>query len=139
MTDDQPVRSRWWYGVAASLLLLAGTWASWLALRAVSTPTGSDPATLSPTGAGPIFLLSLLATILFVVGTWLSVPLLSASLYADARRLADANGGWSPDPRVYGGIGVVHLAALAVPYVYALTVPASLWYLFQRHRHVGAP
>jgi len=139
VTDDGAVRSRWWYGVAASLLLLAGAWGSWLVLRATSTPTGGDPATLAPTGGGSLFLLSLLATVLFVVGTWLSVPVLSASLYADARRLAGGDGEWTPDPRVYGGVGVVHLAALAVPYVYALTVPASLWYLFQRHRHVGAP
>lgn len=123
------VDSRWWYWIAAVPLyfvasLLIGGFAFVIAVLGLATDLGG------------LFLLLFGAAFLLIAlpGVILAV-MFPLALYVDARAVAGANVDWSPDPILYG---VLALAAVLVS-AFTLSVPLSLYYLYQRHRHVGSP
>ncbi|WP_435078183.1 hypothetical protein [Halococcus sp. AFM35] len=130
--------SRWWYGIAATLVLLVFVWVGWAGVRLTTTVVpGTDPGQLVPHGIES--LVFLLGTVVFVAATWASGPIFTISLFMDARRVRQSNLDWRPNQYLYGLVGLVHLGALFTVVVYAVTMPAALFYLYRRHRYVGTP
>lgn len=140
--DDQPgidaldehlpaatVDSRWWYWIAAVpaffvVSTLAGVFAFLIAVFGMVTDL-----------AGFTFLLFFgLFAVFALAGLALSV-LFPLAIYIDAKAIATADVEWTPDPVLYGLIAVVAVLMTA----FTLSVPLALYYLYQRHRHVGVP
>lgn len=130
--------SRWWYGVAATVVLLLLVWIAWAGVRlTTATVPGTDPTQLVPRGVGS--LVFLLGTFVTVVATWASAPIFTISLFMDARAIRRSDFDWRPNQYLYGGIGLIHLGALFTVVVYAVTMPVALFYLYRRHQHIGIP
>lgn len=131
--------SRWWCGVALSIAVLGLTWVSWLGLTATSEPQAGSPPFLAPVSpeAGGLFAVSLVFTALFVLATVLLVPVFSLSLVLDVRRLRGQRIGWRPSTLVWGAVSTLHLGSFVFSPVQLITVPAGLWYLYARRKHVG--
>lgn len=130
--------SRWWYGVVATVALLLLGWIAWGGVRlTTATVPGTDPTQLVPRGAGT--LIFLLGTFVTVVATWVSAPIFAISLFMDARAVRRSDFDWQPNQYLYGSIGLIHLGALFTVVVYAVTMPAALFYLYRRHQHIGTP
>ena len=130
--------SRWWYGIATTLVLLLFVWVAWAGVKLTTAVVpGTDPSQLAPQGIES--LLFLLGTLVFVVITWASAPIFSISLFMDARVVHRGNLDWQPNQYLYGLIGLLHLGALFTVVVYAVSVPVALFYLYRRHRYVGIP
>lgn len=121
--------SRWWYWIAAvpvyfllSVLLAFVGFLSVVAGVALDIPLG-------------LFIPVVLAFALIgLPGAVLSV-MFPLATYADARAVAGADIEWTPDPILYG---LLALAAVLIT-AFVLSVPLALYYLYQRHRHVGTP
>jgi hypothetical protein len=130
--------SRWWYGIAATLVLLLLVWVAWAGVRLTTAVVpGTDPSQLVPHGIES--LVFLLGTFVSVVATWASAPIFTISLFMDARRVRQSNLDWRPNQYLYGLVGLVHLGALFTVVVYAVTMPVALFYLYRRHQYVGTP
>lgn len=127
--ESQPASSSWWYGVALVPILLGLVWVSWAGLEVTgfSSPGNS--------GAFPFALIS----IALVITTWVTAPVFALCLFLDARAIRSNSLDWEPNHYLYGIIGFVHLGALFSVVVYALTIPAGLFYLYQRHQYIGIP
>ncbi|MFB6269705.1 MAG: hypothetical protein ABEH83_07160 [Halobacterium sp.] len=138
-----PPDSRWWYWVAALpvYFVLAtvvgfaiGVAAVALALTGATTvqhgvwmemPMGA--------GAGIGFVLVMLAVmVLASIGMLLSL-LFPVAIYLDADAVAATTGDWTPDPMLYGLIGLA--GVIAQP----LQVPLAVYYLYKRHESEGVP
>ncbi|WP_256685574.1 hypothetical protein [Halococcus qingdaonensis] len=130
--------SRWWYGIAATLVLLLLGWIGWAGVRLTTTIVPeTDPSQLAPHGIESLVVL--LGTFVFVVATWTSAPIFTISLFMDARAVGRGDFEWRPNQYLYGLVGLLHLGALFTVVVYAVTMPVALFYLYRRHRHVGTP
>lgn len=132
------VDSRWWYWIAAyvatSLLfvpfvVLAGV--AFLSPVLVAGP-GSGPVIGAPVAF--VFLLVALLLLGFGILAFVVFVGLPIALYMDARRVGRADLDWRPDPFVYGGLGLLQF--VVTPVVGFLV---ALYYLYQRHKHVGVP
>lgn len=130
------VDSRWWYWIAAYpivtllfvplVILLA---VLFLAPALIVSPNGAPRAFFGLMG------IVLVVVILAIVMTSLLVfLLLPVALYMDARAVGTAPGDWEPDPLLYGLLGLLQF--LTTPLV-GLVV--AVYYLYQRHVHVGIP
>lgn len=123
------VDSHWWYWIAAVpvyfvLSTLVGFGAFLLAVTGLALDSGVG-----------VFVLFVVAFALIAIpGVVLSV-MFPLATYADARAIAGAEIDWTPDPVLYG---LIALAAVLVT-AFTLSVPLALYYLYQRHRHVGVP
>jgi hypothetical protein len=120
--------SRWWYWIAAvpvyfvlSMLLAFGGFLLVVAGVALDIPFGL---------VIPIVIVALIG----LPGTVLSV-MFPLATYADARAIAGADIEWTPDPILYGLLALTAVLITA----FVLSVPLALYYLYQRHRHVGTP
>lgn len=121
--------SRWWYWIAAvpvyfvlSMLLAFGGFLFVVVGVALDIPFG-------------LFILVAIAFVLIgLPGAVLSV-MFPLAIYADARAIAGADIEWTPDPILYG---LLALAAVLIT-AFVLSVPLALYYLYQRHHHVGTP
>ena len=136
------VESRWWIVVAAAaafwafafvvglfvfLFVLTGT----LGGVAAGAPGDVLPGIFFPVGFG---LVALVVVPIALLGLALGL-LLPVALYLDAEAVGRAEVEWTPDPILYALVGTVGLFAQGTPVQPAV----ALYYLYQRHRHVGTP
>jgi hypothetical protein len=138
--DEQ---SRWWYWIAAypiySLLAiplaLLGVvlFASVGAATAPAGPMGPDPQVVGPVVFGVVALLVGIGAIYALLGLVLTL-MLPVALYVDANELTESTVDWSPDPILYGLVGLLNF--LAAPFV---GIIVAIYYLYRRHEHVGTP
>lgn len=135
--------SRWWYWIAAypvysllavPLALLAVVlFASVGAATAPMGPAGPDPGVGGPAMFGVVALVVGIGAIYALLGLVLTL-LLPVALYLDATELTESTVTWSPDPILYGLVGLLNF--LAAPVV---GIIVALYYLYRRHEHVGTP
>jgi hypothetical protein len=130
------VTSKWWYVVAAGTVYGVVAAAVFVAmvpfLFALVLGTGpSDPALAFGLTATT---LALVAVPLALLGTALAIAF-PLAIYLDAEAVADADLDWSPDPVLYGVVGVVGLFAGGTP----IQPAVGVYYLYRRHQHVGRP
>ncbi|WP_158057776.1 M48 family metallopeptidase [Halorussus halophilus] len=116
VTGQQSPDSSWWLGVAV-LPLQAALVAFLAAYNWTREPALSGLLVL---------LLGLLS------GTLIVAPILTASLFFDARAVRDSDDEWDPSSYRYGAVGVLQFFAFAGGLVYLVTVPVSLYYLWKR-------
>ncbi|WP_336343405.1 hypothetical protein [Halalkalicoccus ordinarius] len=138
--DDE---SRWWYWIAAypvySLLAIPLTllavvlFASVGAATAPMGPAGPDRGVVGPAMSGVVALVVGIVAIYALLGLVLTL-LLPVALYLDATELTESTVAWSPDPILYGLVGLLNF--LAAPVV---GIIVALYYLYRRHEHVGTP
>lgn len=139
-TSRTPHLSRWWYWIVAypvfslltvplavfGLLLFAP-------LGAVTMPTGTTPEFVGPVAYAIVTLVVGAVAVYALVGVVLTV-MLPVALYIDADELTDSSIEWSPDPILYGLIGLLNF--LAAPVV---GIIIATYYLYRRHQFVGTP
>jgi len=94
------VDSDWWVGVALPPLFeIAG----WLGLELLYPESGASATAFD------------LFPAVFILLSMLLIPVFAASLYFDGRSVAGSNGTWSPNYRLWGGLGlIVPIAGLAL-------------------------
>jgi hypothetical protein len=88
---------------------------------------------------GGLFILPLFSTVLFVLSTAVATPLYSLSLAVDVSKLRKTDCGWRPNKIGWGAVSLLHLGSFLFSPVQLVTVPAGLWYLYLRHKHLGVP
>ncbi|WP_433628863.1 hypothetical protein [Halomicrococcus sp. NG-SE-24] len=134
-TQDAPtVDSRWWYVVAATPLVFVVTWilGIWffgLALFSVGLG-GGEPFLFGPFAIVAVFValfVGLLVTAMLV--------LFPVAIYLDAEAVNRAGVGWQPDSVLYALVAAISAVATG----FTLAIPLALYYLWQRHEHVGVP
>lgn len=132
------VDSRWWYWIAA-YLVVAVLFVPFVAVAAFAflVPTivvgpGSGPAVGAPIAVAALLFAFLV--FVFVVAAFVVSVLLPVALYMDARRVAQADLDWEPDPVVYGALGLLQFVVTPL-----VGLVVALYYLYQRHEHVGVP
>lgn len=132
--------SRWWYWIAAypiysllaiPLALLAVV--LFASVGAATAPAGPDPQVVGPAMFGVVALVVGIGAIYALLGLVLTL-LLPVALYVDATELTESAVDWSPDPILYGLIGLLNF--LAAPVV---GIIVAVYYLYRRHEHVGTP
>lgn len=123
------VESRWWYGVAALPVVSVGS------LLAVGLTTGLVVISGALGGAvtGPVFGLLVLLGVVAAAAVIAAGVLLPVSLYFDRRAISRAGVDWHPDPGWYALLGV--FGALFYP----VGIAVACYYLYRRHRRIGAP
>jgi hypothetical protein len=123
------VESRWWYGVAALPVVSVGS------LLAVGLATGLVVISGALGGAvtGPVFGLLVLLGVVAAAAVIAAGVLLPVSLYFDRRAISRAGVDWHPDPGWYALLGV--FGALFYP----VGIAVACYYLYRRHRRIGAP
>lgn len=134
------VSSRWWYWIAAyPVAMLVSIPIMVLTMLLFIVPTfvvGVEPQP-GPGSWGVITLvgvvLGLLVMVVIVAAFALAV-LFPVALYFDARAVSKANVDWHPDPLLYGLLGLLQL--IVTPLIGFFI---SIYYLYQRHEHVGFP
>lgn len=133
-------RSRWWYWIAAypvysllSIPLVIFGLILFVPFGAVATPMGADPQFVGPLMFSLIVLVVGIGAIYALLGLVLTL-MLPVALYIDATEITDSELLWSPDPILYGLIGLLNF--LAAPVVGILV---AVYYLYRRHEHVGTP
>lgn len=132
------VDSRWWYWIVAypvvTLLFVPFVVISSVVILSPFLAVGPE----GPGGGAVVLALVgwmlLLLTVFLVVAVFVVVMMLPVALYFDARAVGLSHVDWEPDPILYaiGGLSqfvVTPLVAVAV----------ALYYLYQRHEHVGIP
>jgi hypothetical protein len=144
LADRPRVDSNWWYVVAVMpLFSLVGFLVFGWMLAAVflGIGTGLMPVEMPMTGPGMsggmpggFFALMIPMMIFGTVGTVLTAAF-PIALYLDAKAVRAADVRWDPDPVLYALVAVVGIVSTA----FAIGIPLSLYYLYQRHRHVGTP
>lgn len=125
--------SAWRYGVALFPVPPLLSLAALGSLRAFVSMTGSE--SLTESGV----LVGLAAFVLSVLGLWLAVLValvVAVSVFMDARALAGAEPR-TPNPYVFGGVGLVHLAGTELLVLNLLSVPSFVYYLYRRRRRVS--
>lgn len=132
------VDSRWWYLIVAypvvtlliipAMLVLGGIA---FAPFAVISPDPQPGIGVVIGLLGIVFALLLLVTLFASLAIFVMFPV---ALYMDARIVSKANYEWKPDPLVYGLLGVAQF--VVTPFIGLLV---ALYYLFQRHEHLGVP
>lgn len=142
-TRTEPIsdeRSRWWYWIAAypiysllSIPLVIFGLILFVPFGAVATPMGADPQFVGPLMFSLIALVVGIGAIYALLGLVLTL-MLPVALYVDATEITESELLWSPDPILYGLIGLLNF--LAAPVVGILI---AVYYLYRRHEHVGTP
>ncbi|WP_323191357.1 hypothetical protein [Halostella sp. PRR32] len=137
LADRPRVDSNWWYVVAVtplfSLLLFLVT--GWMVAAVLLGFGGGLMPMMGHSGTlAGIFTLLIPVFLFGTVGTVLTA-VFPISLYLDAKAVRAADIGWDPDPVLYALVAVVGIVSTA----FAFGIPLSLYYLYQRHRHVGTP
>lgn len=137
-STDEP--SRWWYWIAAypvysllSIPLVILGLILFVPFGAVATPMGADPQFVGPLMFSVIALVVGIGAIYALFGLVLTL-MLPIALYVDATEITESEILWSPDPILYGLIGLLNF--LAAPVVGILV---SIYYLYRRHEYVGTP
>jgi hypothetical protein len=141
LADRPRVDSNWWYVVAVMPLfsLLGFLVFGWmLAAVFLGIGTGLMPM-MGPVGMtsgmpGGLFAL-LVPMVLFGTVATVLTAVFPVALYLDAKAVRAADVGWKPDPVLYALVAVVGIVSTA----FAVGIPLSIYYLYQRHRHVGTP
>lgn len=131
--------SRWWYWIAAypvfsllSIPLAVLGFALFVPLG-MAAPMGSDPALAGPLAFAVAVLVIGGIALYAILGLVLTV-LLPVALYLDATELVESPVEWSPDPILYGLVGLLNF--LAAPIVGCIV---AVYYLYRRHEFVGTP
>lgn len=136
------VDSRWWYWIAAYplavLLFVPLVVVAALLFVMPFVVVGPD---MGP-GAGPgpgvamavIGLVMALLVVAVLVLTFVLLVMFPIALYMDARAVGDADVGWSPDPLLYGLLGLLQLVVTPI-----IGLVVAVYYLYRRHEHVGVP
>lgn len=131
--------SRWWYWIVAypiySLLaipLAIFALILFAPLGAATTPTG-DPQLVGPVMFAVVALIIGMGAIYALLGLVLTL-MLPVALYVDASEISESTVAWSPDPILYGLVGLLNF--LAAPIV---GIIVAAYYLYRRHEHVGTP
>lgn len=135
---DEP--SRWWYWIAAypvysllSIPLVIFGLILFVPFGAVATPMGADPRFVGPLMFTLIVFVVGIGAIYALLGLVLTL-MLPVALYVDATEITESEPLWSPDPILYGLVGLLNF--LAAPVVGILV---AVYYLYRRHEHVGTP
>jgi hypothetical protein len=131
--------SRWWYWIVAYPIysLLAIPLAVFALILFASVGATTTPAA-DPQLVGPVFF----AVVALVIGVGAIYALLGlvltlmlpVALYVDATEISESAVPWSPDPILYGLVGLLNF--LAAPVV---GIIVAAYYLYRRHEHVGTP
>ena len=132
--DERPVDSRWWYVVAATPIVFVVTWVFGLWFVG-GFFLGVGFGFVDPRAFVPFAIVIVLFSVLvglFVTGMMVLFPI---AIYLDAEAVASADVGWSPDSVLYALLAAVSAVATA----FTLSVVVALYYLWQRHEHVGVP
>lgn len=130
--------SRWWYWIAAypiySLLAIPVAIFGLILFAPVGAtmPTG-DPQFMGPIVFAVIALVIGVSAIYALLGLILTL-LLPVALYIDASEITASDVTWSPDPTLYGLVGLLNF--LAAPIV---GIIIAVYYLYRRHEHIGTP
>lgn len=139
-TTDERERSRWWYWIAAypiysllSIPLVIFGLILFVPFGAIATPMGADPQFVGPLMFSLIVLVVGIGAIYALLGLVLTL-MLPVALYIDATEITESELLWSPDPILYGLVGLLNF--LAAPVVGILI---AVYYLYRRHEHVGTP
>jgi asparagine N-glycosylation enzyme membrane subunit Stt3 len=103
------------------------------AATAPAGPMGPDPQVVGPVVFGVVALLVGIGAIYALLGLVLTL-MLPVALYVDANELTESTVDWSPDPILYGLVGLLNF--LAAPFV---GIIVAIYYLYRRHEHVGTP
>ncbi|MFC7167155.1 hypothetical protein [Halospeciosus flavus] len=116
------VNSRWWYWVLFQPLVAAliAVFALFTAITALVGPTGTT---------GSLFPVALLGTIVFFVLALLFSVMTPIAVYFDTQAIGEADTGWNPDPTKWT------LFTLILP----IQAFVALYYLWERHEHLGQP
>lgn len=139
-TSNRPVSSRWWWGVAIIPLLYILVWVGVAGLEFFSVRVPGDPPSLAPLpGTVRPFLYTALTVGVSIILVTVLNPVFVVSLYKDVTAVRAADAGWKPSKYGYGLVSLIHLVGILIPLVYFVTLPAAVYYLYQRHRHVGVP
>lgn len=135
-TAAEPRSADWWYLVAAVPVvyvvpfLLVGVALVWLLFAAVGAGVSPDAFALA---GGLGFGLLMVGALAVGALTVLVTLLLPVALYKDIEAIEHADPEWTPDRDLYV---IVSLAGL---FVGGLSAVVALYYLYQRHVHVGVP
>ncbi|WP_435154606.1 hypothetical protein [Haladaptatus sp. DFWS20] len=124
---EQGRRSNWWYGVAIPAAL---EFVGWAVLKLMQS-FAAGPRQLGRLDA----LVALYGGGIPVILGWLLLPVFSASLFMDARRLRDGQFGWNPNPYLWASVGLVVPIIGFVLNVSMLKVPIAVAYLYRRWRY----
>lgn len=123
----------WRYGVALFPVPLL------LSILAVGSLFAFVSLSQSGTTAESGVLVALATFALTVLSSWLATLVgivVAASVFLDARAFADHEA-WSPNRWLFGGIGLLHVAATELLVLNLVSVPALLYYLYRRRQHVS--
>lgn len=137
------VGSRWWYWIAVypiamvlvvPLVVFAVVLFT-VPLTVVESSTDAPAAAPTPSALLAVLAMAFAAVVLVVIMLGIvSSVLLPIALYMDARAVAKADLEWSPDPVLYGVLGL--LPYFVTPLV---GIVVAVYYLFRRHEVVGVP
>lgn len=135
-TAAEPRSSDWWYLVAAVPVVyvvpfvLVAVAVVWLLFAAVGAGVSPDAFALA---GGLGFGLLMVGVLAVGALTVLVTLLLPVALYKDIEAVEHASPEWTPDRDLYV---ILSLAGL---FVGGLSAVVALYYLYQRHAHVGVP
>lgn len=134
---DDPAGSRWWYWVLAVPVYFAAVVAVGAVVLLFAVVGGLGIVHTGESFFGGLLVVGAFFGILVLAVPGLLVAVLfPVGVYFDAEAVADLeDGGWAPDPVVYG---LVALAAVLVTNV-LLSVPVAVYYLYRRHEALGVP
>jgi hypothetical protein len=124
--------SRWWYGITVFPATLLTALLSRFGTRAFLTASASS--------GNPDVGVAVASFLLSVLSFWLGLfvgLLASVCLLLDVRSLRSGDH-WSPS-RLWGLVGVIHLAAAVYSPLLLVSFPALSAYLYRRHVIVGRP
>lgn len=116
--------SNWWYGVLIPVVFEVFGWVSiWVVSEAGLLDEPSN-------------VFALLVPILAILIAVLLTPVFALCLFLDARKITKSQCAWEPNPYLWGGAGLLCLAAMVVS-PYSLVLPLGLVYLYRRSTRVG--
>ncbi|PSQ42419.1 hypothetical protein BRD17_08810 [Halobacteriales archaeon SW_7_68_16] len=134
------VDSNWWYLIAAvpvvsivATALVAGAILSFFAGIAV-LPVDPSGGGLSGIGLG-LGVVGILLVVGLLLVSLVVTLLLPVALYYDIEAVTAADVGWDPDRELYLVLGILNI--FVAQGLIGLVV--SVYYLYQRHVHVGTP
>jgi len=143
------VDSRWWYWIVAAPAVFA-FWVVTVAWVALAIWVESDIAVWAP-GNDPVTQSASISLTVFGVPLVVLVAILPLAVFQDTRAIDCASVEWSPPGSIYALLSLCSWlvgVAMRLLFVYlsiaiiagsATSVVVALYYLWQRHEHVGVP